>query len=1136
MKDQTDLNLSDNSSPYKTLPKDDDFNQSIKFKNLIEPYKDLISEKSDTDSNNYKRVSIEFDSNLNSIIPSSNKSQNSHKISHILENNFSTKNVLNYNYTKNFSFLDNNKDSISNNNSTTLYNTSNITNNFPIIRDFSAQNHFRKKSENIFHQKEYSKKTFLVPPPDPLPKRTVFEKIHPRFGKMRDYIILPEFIGEEPIKKMEFFPVLKSLLITPPAEKQYEVNIYLNSTKVLSNLIYLKIPLSKDGYIITENLININKLNKLYEEEDEEEEEQQAELKVSSDNNSPKNSEINNDCNILNQSLSQKQINRENNFFENNAKTITKKVLKKKSNKSLNNHTNCNTNNKNNNNCNSNTLHNNKSRQLSPYYKLKNKNDKTLIFESRFESGNLLAAFKTEEENSYQLYLQNDTNTTGYIQWFFFSVSNTTKGKKINFNIINLLRKKCIYSRGLQIMVYSTLQAKKQNIGWHRDCTNIMYYPNNLYIYNAKNNKRRNLHTLVFDYEFLYDNDKVYFANCIPYFYSKLMKELSSYELDEDKYPYFEKKNIATTLGGNNVEMITINTMYDIFKNGVTSIILPKVLKKNNIDIETYKKKNNTKLIDNRKAIIIIARQHPGETVGSYVMQGCLDFLMGNSDEAKKLRQIYLFKIIPIMNPDGSLVGNSRTSFAGCDLNRRWQKVNELIHPEVFYTKQMILKLAEQRNIAFIIDFHGHFGTYNALFYGNYKQNKKTCKLFPYICSKLSKIISFQQSTFSMPRYKKSTERISLFNELEDEDNDNIVCVETSFFGTSNHSPYGKIYFNSNLLKEIGRDICLGMLAYYYKFEKKTIFPDIFKNLDVDMREFDSEIIREVNEEEEEVEEEKSESEPSIDNLTEKQLMRLMPSKNKRRRRKLKNNKTKKFDKKKNNDINIELFNPIKEAARRLEEEKRKKATRTANKISIDCKKEIAPINIPLPNTKNQYTQTEEIFFKMHWSYFAGEYKILSYKNKNNENNFISNMFNTNNNGKKTLLNIENDVFGNLFRKGNAPHKIFSNRKNDINKNLMNSTGRNQMLNNNHDNVNNNNSTNAARTSSTFNKKNNLKMYRSVNNYKNVNIKNAINNNFNIQDIEINKDKFIKDKSIVPTRRNVSGKYKSFPLRNMNHN
>ena len=89
-----------------------------------------------------------------------------------------------------------------------------------------------------------------------------------------------------------------------------------------------------------------------------------------------------------------------------------------------------------------------------------------------------------------------------------------------------------------------------------------------------------------------------------------------------------------------------------------------------------------------------------------------MDFLLGNSDEAKKLREIYLFKIIPMMNPDGVLVGNSRTSFAGCDLNRRWLKPNEIIHPEIYYAKEMILKLTNIRDIAFIIDFHGHFGAF----------------------------------------------------------------------------------------------------------------------------------------------------------------------------------------------------------------------------------------------------------------------------------------------------------------------------------------------------------------------------------------------------------------------------------------
>ena len=98
------------------------------------------------------------------------------------------------------------------------------------------------------------------------------------------------------------------------------------------------------------------------------------------------------------------------------------------------------------------------------------------------------------------------------------------------------------------------------------------------------------------------------------------------------------------------------------------------------------------------------------------------------------------------------------------------------------------------------------------------------------------------------------------------------------------------------------------MLSYYYKYENTSVEPNLFNNndlskkLDVDMREFEDEIIREVNEEEDEIEinDEKSESEPSVDNLDKNQIMRLMPTNGKKRRRR--KTKFKKFEKKKDNN------------------------------------------------------------------------------------------------------------------------------------------------------------------------------------------------------------------------------------------
>ena len=932
----------------------------------------------------------------------------------------------------------------------------------------------------------------LIPPADPLLKRTIVPKVNPKFGKMKAHIMLPDFKGEEPLIKIEYKPALKDIMKNITIEKQYEVNLYVNSSKMLNNLIYLKTKLNKDGQIVLENLINVKKLNRNYGNDSDEDDDNDGQQPIVDSSNN----------NVNANPIEKKEEN-----IDMNNKNDDNKLVKNISSLGL---------------SRPKTTFGNK---LKSFYTLKNQNDNTLIFESRFESGNLLCAFRTEDENSYQLYLQNDTNTTGYIQWFFFRVSNTKKGRKVNFNIINMLRKKCIYSHGLKIMTYSTMAAMKENIGWHRAGMNTMYYPNNLYVYNNNNNgSKRNLHSLSFDYEFKYDNDVVYFANSIPYFYSKLMKQLNYYELNEEKYPYFQRKTLATTLGGNDLDMFTINSMYDIYKNGPMSIIMPKAknylsLKKNitGNNNNTKQSMNDSKIIDDRQAVIIIARQHPGETVGSFVIQGCIDFLMGNSEEAKKLREIYLFKIVPMMNPDGVLVGNSRTSFAGCDLNRRWGKPNEIIHPEVYFTKNMILKLTLQRNIAFIIDCHGHFGTFNSLFYCNYKDDRRTCRLFPYLCSHISKIISFQQSTFAMPKFKLNTERITLFNELEEENNDNIVALETSFFGVNRNGEYARTYFNSKLLKEVGRDLCMGMLSYYYKCENNNIELNYFKNkenvkkLDVDMREFESEIIKEVNEDEEEnnndLNEEKSESEPSIDNLDKYQIMRLLPGNGKHRRRKRKNrNFNRKKDK--NKDLNIELFNPIKEAARRLEEEKKKKLA--AAKIVINCTNIVRPNYQNMNNnTKSEYTQTEEIFFQKHWTYFAGQYKIIDCGPR---------LIRTNQN----YFGISTNLFGQLRTKGDLlKNAVVNNYKSN---NLNNKRYGNFIKpNKNKENLNNsNNNMNILRPQSfsdkvVFNKKNirqqkqNLDNNRinRINNLLNFSQKNnnsSINNGF-INDKIINNDK-----------------------------
>ena len=58
-----------------------------------------------------------------------------------------------------------------------------------------------------------------------------------------------------------------------------------------------------------------------------------------------------------------------------------------------------------------------------------------------------------------------------------------------------------------------------------------------------------------------------------------------------------------------------------------------------------------------------------------------------------------MFKLIPMLNPDGVIVGNSRTSLAGVDLNRTYKKPRRDIFPTVFHTKALLGSFMQEREV-----------------------------------------------------------------------------------------------------------------------------------------------------------------------------------------------------------------------------------------------------------------------------------------------------------------------------------------------------------------------------------------------------------------------------------------------------
>jgi murein tripeptide amidase MpaA len=107
---------------------------------------------------------------------------------------------------------------------------------------------------------------------------------------------------------------------------------------------------------------------------------------------------------------------------------------------------------------------------------------------------------------------------------------------------------------------------------------------------------------------------------------------------------------------------------------------------------------------EGERAVWIIARQHPGETMAEWFIEGLLQRLLDPADPAaRELRRMATFHIVPNMNPDGSVLGNLRTNAAGANLNREWLEPSVERSPEVLAVRAAM----HASGCAAFFDIHG---------------------------------------------------------------------------------------------------------------------------------------------------------------------------------------------------------------------------------------------------------------------------------------------------------------------------------------------------------------------------------------------------------------------------------------------
>merc|ERR1719209_416974 len=412
-----------------------------------------------------------------------------------------------------------------------------------------------------------------------------------------------------------------------------------------------------------------------------------------------------------------------------------------------------------------------------------------LQFESRFESGNLLRATRVAD-GEYELQIRNDLYTNRHTQWYNFRIKNMKANKTYRFTITNLSKPTSLYNLGLMPLVYSEQKAKDKKIGWHRCGENIKYYRSQSA--NPDGSKRKQ-YCLTFTISFPYDNDTVYLAHDYPYTYTDLQNYLSELKNDPKRSCLVKSRILCKTLASNSVHILTISNPSKISQSDDK----------------------------NKKMILITARVHPGETNGSWMMKGFLDYITSADPDANTLRDHFIFKVIPMLNPDGVIVGNYRCSLAGRDLNRRYKTALRDAFPPVWHTRLMVQRITRDRSIDLYIDLHGHSRKHNVFMYGCQSKLKAgDAQIFPYMMGLNAKnTFNYDSCKYKLQANREGTGRI-LMHRLGIQYS---YTLEASFGGSTIGNRAGT-HLGICDLENMGKHICDTLLDFFDPDPTKRIY------------------------------------------------------------------------------------------------------------------------------------------------------------------------------------------------------------------------------------------------------------------------------------------------------------------------
>ncbi|XP_060645962.1 cytosolic carboxypeptidase 6 isoform X1 [Drosophila nasuta] len=403
-----------------------------------------------------------------------------------------------------------------------------------------------------------------------------------------------------------------------------------------------------------------------------------------------------------------------------------------------------------------------------------------LCFDAAFETGNLGKA-ELVGEFEYDLFLRPDTCNPRYRFWFNFTVDNVKQDQRVLFNIVNISKSRNLFNCGLTPLVKSSSRPKWQRLPKRQ----VFFYRSAMH---------QGHYVLSFGFNFDKEEDVYMFALASPYSYSRLQSYLNVIDARQGPEKRFTRCVLVKSLQNRNVDLVTIDQV-------------------------THNQRSTNRLERSFiRVIVILCRTHSSEAPASHVCQGLIEFLVGNHPIAQVLRENFVFKIVPMVNPDGVFLGNNRCNLMGQDMNRNWHVASEYTQPELHAIRNVLKELdnSDTYQIDFVIDLHANSSMHGCFIYGNtyedvYRYERHL--VFPRLFASNAQDYVAEHTMFNADERKAGSVRRYCCERLSD--TVNAYTLEVSMAGHYLRDGKTIALYNEDGYHRVGRNLTRTLLQYY---------------------------------------------------------------------------------------------------------------------------------------------------------------------------------------------------------------------------------------------------------------------------------------------------------------------------------